>query len=199
MKRRVWVMALALWSAAGAGQAQAAGAQRDDVGARGGFLLQVDADFGGDRILTVDFEDGDSQDVRAGQGLALSIGGYFRPSAASRFEIDASLGYKFVTTAASNADIHVSRTVAQLGTRYRWPNGFYLAGGLVHHIDPKLNGDGFFEDVSFDDATGFGGEIGWRWIGLHFSNLEYSSPFYEDIDASSVGLRFTWRPGQRWF
>jgi len=199
MSKRMYVVALIVTLLAGASQSTAQRAGRDDLGSRAGLLVQVDADFGGDKIATVDFEDGDSQDVRAGQGLALSVGGYFRPIESSRLEIDFGLGYKFVTTAASNADIHLTRTLAQLGARYRWPNGFYLAGGLMRHIDPKLNGDDFFEDVQFDDATGFNAEIGWRWISLHYVQMDYSNPFFEDIDASSIGLRFTYRVGQRWF
>src|SRR5205814_1720459 len=146
--------------------------------------VQVDADFGGDNLATVEFDDGDSQDVKAGQGLALSIGGYFRPVETSPFEIEASIGYKYTTTRANNADIHVSRTLLQLEGLYRWPNGFYLGGGLMTHIDPKLTGGGFFQDVEFDTATGFNAEIGWRWISLHYANIKYSNEFVSDIDAS---------------
>jgi hypothetical protein len=62
-------------------------------------------------------------------------------------------------------------------------------------MSPELDGDGFFEDIEFDDATGFSVEVGWKWIGLHVTQLDYSSEFYEDADAGHVGLRFTWRPG----
>jgi hypothetical protein len=182
-------------------QAMAQGAQPRDreLGARGGFLAQADFDYGGDELLAIEFEDGESQEVRAGQGFGLSVGGYFRPLESSSLEIQASVGYKFATTAASNADIHVSRTLLQLGAFHRWPNGFYLGGGVMNHLGPKLNGDGFFEDIDFDDATGFNAEIGWRWIALHYTKIEYSSEFYEDVDASHVGIRFTYRWGQRWF
>ena len=96
----------------------AAHARADDqtggLGPRGGFLAQMDADFGGDKVATVFFEDDSNQDITAGQGLALSVGGYFRPVADSRFEIEASLGYKYATTQTSNADVHLSRTLLQL-------------------------------------------------------------------------------------
>jgi opacity protein-like surface antigen len=174
----------------------------NNLGPRAGFLAQFDADFGGDDLATVYFEDDDSQDITAGQGVTLSAGGYFRPIADSTFEIDASLGYKYATTQAENADINVSRTVVQLGASYRWPNGFYLGGGLVEHFSPELNGDGFFEDVQFDDATGFNVEIGWRWISVHYTDIEYTNDFLdffdEEVDASNVGIRFTYRFGQRW-
>ena len=182
--------------------AQAAGPASKDLGPRGGFLGQFDLDFGGDELATVYFEDDDSQDLTAGQGVTLSVGGYFRPIDASSFEIDASIGYKYATTQADNADINVSRTVMQLGASYRWPNGFYLGAGLVEHFGPELNGDGFFEDIQFDDATGFNVEIGWRWISVHYTDIQYTNDFLdffgEDIDASHVGLRFTYRFGQRW-
>jgi hypothetical protein len=189
---------LALFSIA----AQAAGPAAKDLGPRGGFLAQLDADFGGDDLATVYFEDDDSQDITAGQGVTLSVGGYFRPNEDSAFEIDASVGYKYATTQADNADINVSRTVMQLGTSYRWPNGFYVGAGLVEHFNPELNGDGFFDDVQFDDATGFNVEIGWRWISVHYTDIKYSNDFLdffdEEVDASHVGLRFTYRFGQRW-
>jgi hypothetical protein len=192
--------ALAVFLLATASQAMSQQTARDrDFGSRGGFLAQMDADFGGDEIATVEFDDDTEQEVRAGQGLAFSVGGYFRPVETSGFELQASIGYKFVTTAASDADIHVSRTVLQVGAFHRLPNGFYFGGSLVNHLDPKLNGDGYFENVNFDDATGFGVEMGWRWVSLHYTKIEYSSEFYEDVDASNIGIRLTYRFGQRWF
>ena len=186
------------------GAAQAAGpaAPARDAGARGGFLAQVDLDFGGDDVATVYFEDDDSQDLKAGQGVALSVGGYFRPVESSPFEIEASIGYKYATTQAENADINMSRTLLQLEALYRWPNGFYVGAGLMQHVGPELNGDGFFEDIQFDDATGMNLEIGWRWISLHYTDISYTNDvldfFGEEVDASHFGLRFTYRFGQPW-
>jgi hypothetical protein len=187
---------LTLLMAAGAANAQEPTAPADDLGPRVGFLGQVDLDYGGDDVATVYFEDDDSQNVKAGQGLAISVGAYFRPIASSTFEIDASVGYKFSTTAASNADIGVERTMLQLGVSHRWPNGLYLGGGLVHNMGPTVDGDGFFEDIDFDDAQGFNLEVGWRWIALHYTDMTYESDLYEDVDASHFGLRFTYRYGQ---
>ena len=160
---------------------------------RGGFALQLDADFGGDRLLTVDFEDGDEQDIDAGQGLALSIGGWFRPLADSNWTLQALLGYKYTTTAATNADITLTRTLLQLNSLYRFPKGFYIGGGVMRHMDPKLDGDDFFYDVEFKDAFGFTAELGYRWVGIHYTHMEYETDFGVDgIDASHFGLRITY-------
>ena len=171
------------------------------LGQRGGFLIQTDADFGGETLATVDYYDDYSQDIRAGQGFALSVGGWFRPIESSTFELQASLGYKYESSFAADADISFSRTLFQLEALYRWPNGVFVGGGLMRHSSPKLSGDDFFGDVRFDDANGFNVEAGWRWISLHYTGIDYSIEEFdvEDIDGNSIGIRFTWRPGERWF
>ena len=175
---------------------QTAYAQRaPQHGGRGGFLVQTDLEFGGDTVASVDFENGDSQNVHAGQGISLGIGGFVRPSERVPIEIAAVVGYKFVTTAASNADIHLSRTVLKLNGTYWFQKGWFVTAGLTEHLSPELNGDDFFEDIHFEDATGFSAEFGWRWIALRYTNIKYKLPGFEDTDASSIGLSFTYRFG----
>ena len=162
---------------------------------RGGFLAQMDLDFGGDDIATLAFTNGDTQNVKAGQGLGLGIGGWFRPVESVPFELQGILGYKIVWTAADNADIKMTRTTLQLNGIYRFANDWYAGGGYTMHMSPELDGDGFFENIEFDDANGITVEFGWKWIGLHYTNIKYSSPGFEDVDASNIGIRFTGRFG----
>ena len=142
------------------------------------------------------FEDDDSQNVKAGQGMAISMGGYFRPIASSpsksrpAWATSSRPRRRRMPTSAWNAPCCSS------GVSHRWPNGFYLGGGLVQHMSPTVDGDGFFEDIDFDDATGFNLEVGWRWIALHYTDMTYESDLYEDVDASHFGVRFTYRFGQ---
>jgi len=201
MKSTTLMSAFSLLLLVGAAPALAQKRGHPPLGQRGGFLIQTDADFGGETLATVDFEDDYSQDIRAGQGFALSIGGWFRPIETSALEIQASLGYKYETTFASNADVSFSRTLIQVEALYRWPNGFFVGGGLMRHMSPKLSGDDFFYDIEFDDANGFSAEAGWRWISLHYTGIDYAINEFdvEAIDGNSIGIRFTWRPGERWF
>lgn len=169
-----------------------------DSTSRGGFLVQTRAEFGGDELAVVEFEDGEEQEIRAGQGFAVGIGGYFRPAkSAPGFELQGILGYKFATTTASNADIHVSRVTLDVSAVYTFDNGMYVLGGIAHHMDPQLNGDDFFEDIRFDDATGFNAAIGWRWFELRYTKIEYENYYLEPIDASSIGISLTWRFGAK--
>jgi hypothetical protein len=170
-------------------------AHAEETARRGGFLAQLDLDFGGDDLATLSFTNGESQNVKAGQGVAFGFGGYFRPVESVPFELQGILGYKVVFTAADNADIKVTRATLQFNGIYRFANDWYIGAGYAQHMSPELDGDGFFEDIEFDDATGFNAEIGWKWIGLHYTSMDYSSAGYEDVDASHVGIRFTYRFG----
>ena len=170
-------------------------ARADEPAQRGGFLGQLDLDYGGDDIATLAFTNGDTQNIKAGQGVAFGVGGWFRPAESVPFEIQGILGYKVVFNASDNADIKVTRTTLQLNGIYRFANDWYAGGGYTMHMSPELDGDGFFEDIEFDDANGFTFEFGWKWVGLHYTSMEYSSPGYEDADASHIGIRFTYRGG----
>jgi len=190
MKKWVQAAVLAVISVSAATAAQAAGA-----GKRGGFVAQLDLDFGGDDLVQLSYTDGDTQNVKSGQGVAFGVGGWFRPVASVPFELQGILGYKVVFTAADNADIKLTRSTLQLNGIYRFANDWYVGAGFVRHMSPELDGDGFFDDIEFDDANGFNAEVGWRWIGLHYTKMDYSSPGYEDADASNIGIRFTYRFG----
>ena len=187
-----WLLAMAAIAAAPVAGAQAR-PMPGDSGNRFGFAVQTDLDFGGDDLATVSFKNGKSQDVKAGQGVTVSAGLHFRPVDTTPFDVQALVGYKYVTTAASNADITVTRVVLQLVGDYQFDNGVYLGGGVVQHSGTKLDGDGFFRNVDFDDATGFVLESGWRWVGLHYTNIKYRNNFVKNVDASHVGVRFMFR------
>ena len=103
---------------------------------RGGFLGQLDLDFGGDDVATLAFTNGESQNVKAGQGMAFGIGGWFRPVESVPFELQGILGYKVVFTAADNADIKMTRTTLQLNGIYRFANDWYAGGGYTHAHEP---------------------------------------------------------------
>ena len=141
-----WLLVMAAIAAAPVAGAQAR-PMPGDSGNRFGFAVQTDLDFGGDDLATVSFKNGKSQDVKAGQGVTVSAGVHFRPVDTTPFDVQALVGYKYVTTAASNADITVTRVVLQLVGDYQFDNGVYLGGGVVQHSGTRLDGDGFFEEL----------------------------------------------------
>ena len=171
-------------------QASAADVSRGSSG-HFGFVGELDLEFGGDDIAEVQFTNGSTQTVKAGQGGTLAIGGHYRP-ANSDFDFSATVGYKFVTTAASNADIGVDRVVFKALVIYDPANSWWVAAGPVWHDGTKFHGDGFVSDIKFDDAVGFTAQAGWKWIGLTYTNMEYKFRGIK-VDGSSIGLSLTWR------
>ena len=194
-------------SVAGAAGAGLAGGRRrrlagpGDLGPRGGFLAQMDLDFGGDDVATVFFDDDvqPGRQGRPGRGAFRSAAISGR-STTSAFEIDASVGYKFVdhrrrTTPTSTCHARccswkgctAGRTASTLGA------------GLIEHLSPRSTvtvssktSSSTMPPASTSRSAGAGS-------ALHYANMYATrSDFFEDVDASHVGLRFTYRFGQRW-
>ncbi len=159
-----------------------------------GFVGELDLEFGGDAIATVSFTNGSSQDVDAGQGGNFALGMHYRPAA---WDVDfvATIGYKFVTTAASNADIGIDRTVLQVIALYDPKDSWWIGGGPVWHNGVKFDGDGFGPDIDLGSSTGFTIQAGWKWIGLMYTNMEYTAQVARrpTVDASAIGVLLRWR------
>ena len=169
-------------------------AQSASSGPTLGFALDFTVEFGGDDFLEVFFTDGTSQQIKAGQGGTLSVGGLLRPSAASPLSLRGTLGYKFVTTAADNANIRFTRIPIELVGSYDFPNGVRAGVGLVSHVNNRFNGDGFVSDASFDATTGFTAEVGWKAIALTYTALDYTTSGGQSFNGGSVGVQLLWTP-----
>ncbi len=159
-----------------------------------GFAAALDAEFGGDDILKVKFTNGSTQTMHAGQGVGFNVGAHYRPEN-SKFDFLGTIGYKYVTTAANNADIHLDRVVFKLAAYYDLTDTWWVSAGPVWHTGVHLKGDGFTSDVNFSDAVGFNFSVGWRWIGIGYTNMSYEAerPFVGKVDASNFGIYLQWR------
>lgn len=153
-----------------------------------GLFLDGTLEMGGDRVAETFFEDGDSQTMRAGQGGSVSAGLELRPSAASPFAVRGTVGFKYVTTAATNVDIKLTRIPIEVVGTYTLPNGVFAGAGVVHHARIRFDGGGLAEDVDFDPATGATVEAGWKWIALTYTHLTYTDEFGNEYDAGAPGI-----------
>jgi hypothetical protein len=156
-----------------------------------GFVGELALELGGDNVARVYFTNGSSQDVKAGQGGTLAIGGHYR-AATAPLDLVATLGYKFVTTAASNSSIGITRAVIQVVGLYD-PNGeWFFGGGPVAHVGTTFDGGGLTPDVSFDPSLGLTLQAGWKWIALTGTLMTYKANG-ASVDASAIGLSLRWR------
>jgi hypothetical protein len=162
-----------------------------------GFALDLGFEFGGDDFLEVLFTNGETQKLRAGQGGTLAIGGILRPSATSPLSVRGTVGFKFVTTAADNANIRFTRIPVELVGSYHLPNGVRLGAGVVHHANNRFNGDGFVADASFKPATGVTAEVGYKAVALTYTALSYAVDGGTSFNGGSIGVQLLWTPTRR--
>jgi hypothetical protein len=153
-----------------------------------GFVLEGGIEGGGDEMATTLFEDGTTQEMHAGQGGTVAVGGQVRMNRESPLALRGTVGLKYVTTAATNAHIRFTRIPIELVATYDLPSNVWIGGGVVRHTAMKFRGDGLGPDMDFDDATGGTVELGWRWAALTLTSLQYRDAEGGEYDASSAGL-----------
>jgi hypothetical protein len=179
---------LAIAGFAGAAQAAQPQAQAGHLG----WQLEGSIEYGGDKVATVLYTNGSSQDVRAGQGVGIAAGGHYR-FGNSPFDLSATVGLKYVTTMARNADIHINRTVFEAQAAW-WPsNDTWISAGPVMHTGGGFSGGGLTQDLDFGSATGAAFRVGWRWVALGYTSIRYTDQFGDRIDASNANVRFVAR------
>lgn len=154
---------------------------------RYGLVVEGAAEFGGDEVARVYFDDNSTQSVRAGQGLSAGVGFYVRPE--QDVSIRTTIGFKYVTTKASNADIHLSRVPINLIASYHFDNGVRLGGGGIWQTGIKFHGGGLGPNVDFDNSLGYTLEVGWRWIVASYTGMDYKDEFGGKYKADSYGIR----------
>ncbi|HEY6124050.1 MAG TPA: hypothetical protein VIV63_05335 [Steroidobacteraceae bacterium] len=167
------------------------------VRARGGVAVQLDFSVGGDELTSTANDPPYTAQAILGEGMTLSLGGFYRLSESKPWELQALVGYKggwAVPVRGGGYDADVSRWVFQLLAEYRQQDKWYFGGGLVFHGNPKWDNTApGLADVHFDDAVGATIEGGWSWMGLQCTYIEYSASGRGSLDASNCGVRFTWR------
>jgi hypothetical protein len=159
-----------------------------------GFVLDADLEWGGDNVVEVFYQNGSTQNIKAGQGVTLSVGAHYRPISVP-IDFAATVGYKFVGAADTNSNLGIYRVVWKLTGTYELPRHFWVDAGPVWHTGVKLKGDGYVPDIPFNDAVGVTIGAGWRWFGLSYTDIKYSASglYAGDVDASNVGLTFTFK------
>tara|TARA_R110000868_G_scaffold259361_5_gene517306 strand:+ start:66913 stop:67152 length:240 start_codon:yes stop_codon:yes gene_type:complete len=72
-------------------------------------LIGVALELGGDNVAEIQFENGDSQDVKAGQGGSIAIGAEVQVPSIKFLLLQGTIGIKYVTTQADIAHIRLTR------------------------------------------------------------------------------------------
>jgi hypothetical protein len=154
------------------------------------FLIEGALEMGGDRLVELQFTDGTSQTLSAGQGGTIGAGIVWRPTAMPRASVVATAGFKFVSNASENADIGITRFPLRLVGRYALNDAWSLGAGVVRHGTVNVNGDGFFADETYSSNVGPTLELGWKAVALTYTALTYTAETGQTFDAGSIGVVF---------
>jgi hypothetical protein len=197
LRRFVPVVALALAAAPRAAQAKAAPAAAGLPKPGFNWVVEGNVAFGGEELIELQFQNGDTQKLTAGQGGQIAFGAQYRLPAAPRLAIGAVLGYKFVTNASENASIGITRIPVEVIGRYSFDADWWVGAGITKHNSVNMNGDGFFPDTELESNAAPTLQLGWKYGVLSYTAMEYTAPGGQTFDASAIGIGFRWVIGQR--
>ena len=163
-------------------------------------------EYGGEKVLEFEYEDGSKPDVTAGGGLLLTVGGGAQVAAFGRHAFDAQVnaGLKWRTIpAATNQDANWLRFPVEGLLFYRAPAGFRLGAGATVHLQNALKASGSVlnDKLEFKNTPGFLAQA--EYIRNNFAfDLRYTMMDYEvesssgTVDASSIGIGLSYLFGR---
>lgn len=154
-------------------------------------LLRGVFEFGGDEVAKIYFTNGEKQSVKAGQGVALAVGGELRVPGIKKLLLHATVGYKYVTTQADNVHIRMTRVPLQATANWMVTDKLRLGAGMVSHRAIRFKADGIGQDISFAAANGPTFEAAYRGIGLSYTAMTYKDQDNYTYSANAIGLSFT--------
>jgi len=143
------------------------------------WLLQFGADFGGSKLGTVKFTNGDDVDVRANDGILIGLGAAISNGADSPFKTQLTIGYKFGGPSAKNGDVTWSAIPIDVLEFYQI-SSVKIGGGIDYQMNPKLDVDvpgAKFVD-KFENALGYVLQIGWEPNRAYSVDLRYTAINY---------------------
>lgn len=188
MKKIALIIALATASL-NAAQAQDAPAQKQLR-----FLAGGGVTFGGDKLITVEYDNGIDMDVRAGGMIALHAGIDYRVT--DTFSFQATVGYHVDNTSARNADARFERYPLEVLAYYHVSPQWRLGGGARYVSNPKFKTSGDLGDTDYAFDNSLGGVLEAEYLMTpHWGfKLRYVHEKYEakqlqgKIDGNHVGV-----------
>jgi hypothetical protein len=155
------------------------------------LLIGFAMELGGDEVAKVHFTNGDTQSVKAGQGVSGAVGGEIQLPKLEMFSLRATVGYKYVTTMADNVHIRLTRVPLHLTANWMAAKKLRLSAGLVNHQLIKFNADGIGDNVKLKSSTGPIFEVAYHGVGLTYTAMKYNDHENVSYSANAIGVSFT--------
>jgi len=158
------------------------------------LVLEGGVTGGGDKLATVQFNDGGTSSIYAGNSVFGDVG-VLHTFGYSGFSFKGTLGYAFDNVHASNGNFTFDYMPIDLMGVYNIGD-HHIGAGLTYHANPKLTLDGFGPDADFDSATGVVLQYQYWLFAVRYTNIRYKvSSFCNakcSYDGSSLGFVFSY-------
>lgn len=155
------------------------------------FLIAGALEIGGDKIAEVYFTNGEKQGVRAGQGISVGVGGQLQIPGAEKLFLRTTVGFKYVTTAADNVHIRLTRVPIVVSGSYMATPKLRFGAGLSMHRIIRFNTGGLDDDHKFQGANGPIFEIAYAGVGLTYTAMKYKDQLNNSYSANAVGISYS--------
>lgn len=163
--------------------AAAPAVQYEAVGAKPlRFVLGAGITFGGDKLATAYYDDGDEVDLRAGDMVALVAGVDYRIN--QDFSVQGTVGYHVDRAGADNGDMRFERIPFELLGYYHVNDKLRVGGGLRYATGVKFrsSGAGDIGDYKFKDTTSPVAEIEYLFTPRMGLKLRYVNDEFKEKD-----------------
>lgn len=152
------------------------------------FLAGAAIEFGGESIAEIFFDDGSSQSVNAGQGGSIFAGGEFFFNEKEKISLRGTVGFKYLTTKATDYNITLTRIPIELSVNLYTKNNLRFGAGFTSHQNIVFNSGGLTEKERFSGGFGPKFEFAWKWIGISYTIMSYKDSSNFSFNANAIGI-----------
>lgn len=164
-------------------------------------FISIDALLGGQTLEKIRFDNGETDSIRAGSGVQLSIG-ITRLMFERKIDVGMKAGYLFDLITAENSTgdksvLSFTRVPVEIFSHY-WSGRHIWGGGLTAHFDPKFTSRNTSDNAKYHTAYGAYAEYLFNFIGtgstlgVRFLNINYKNKKSNEVtDGSAWGITFT--------
>jgi hypothetical protein len=164
-------------------------------------FFSLEALLGGDTLKEIEFENGDTDSIRAGSGVYIALG-IAHLMFEKRMDIGIRAGYLFDLITAKSDDgsesvLSFTRKPIDIFSHY-WAGRHCFGGGLTAHLDPTFTSRDTSDDAKYNTAygayaeylfhfTGTGSALGVKYLSIDYKNKENGNI----TDGSAWGITFS--------
>lgn len=164
-------------------------------------FISIDALLGGQTLEHIRFKNGETDSIRAGSGVQLSVG-IAHLMFEKKVDVGIKLGYLFDLVTAENSVgddsvLSFTRIPVEIFSHY-WVGRHIWGGGITAHIDPKFTSRETSDNANYHTAYGAYAEYLFNFtgtgstLGVRFLSIDYKNKKSDEVaDGSAWGITFS--------